>query len=129
MLWYLHYGHNWQKCDFGENTICYSDHGKVEQASLSVDLSEADSIIQHQLSLRNPCKASLLLTHRHARLQTRIHTHKKKNCRCKFLRLIKVHSPFPLVSHTHICCFFFFLREHERACTLIFVAFNSLRPC
>lgn len=102
--------------------------GEVEQASLSVDLSEADSIIQHQLSLRNPCKASLLLTHRHARLQTRTHTRKKK-LQMQIFKTDK--STFPLpprLTHTYLL-FFFFLREQERACTLIFVAFNSLRPC
>lgn len=82
--------------------------GEVEQASLSVDLSEADSIIQHQLSLRNPCKASLLLTHRHARLQTRTHTHKKK-LQMQIFKTDK--STFPLpprLTHTYLLFFFFY---------------------
>lgn len=95
-LWWKHYLLQWSRG---------SRAGLFITPVTPVDLSEADSIIQHQLSLRNPCKASLLLTHRHAGCKHE-HTHKKKNCRCKFLRLIKVHSPFPLVSHTHICCFF-----------------------
>lgn len=95
----------------------------VKLSRPTLDLSEADSIIQHQLSLRNPCKASLLLTHRDADCK-----HKKKNW-CKFQRLIKVHSLNPPLTQIFTSFFFFFVQEHKRVCTLIFVAFNSLCPC